>query len=74
MPGRSRVTRVARIPPSQGRLRAAIHACANVVEEVGEPDGASSMTFRIEPAALARLRRDTRLTEFLAEPDGSRQR
>ena len=64
--GRSRVTRVARIPPSQGRLRAAIHACANVVEETGEPDGTCSMTFRIEPAALARLRRDTRLAEFLA--------
>ena len=26
--GRSRVTRVARIPPAQGRLRATIHACA----------------------------------------------
>ena len=66
--GRSRVTRVARIPPSQGRLRAAIHACANVVEEVGEPDGASLMTFRIEPAAFDRLRRDMRLAEFLAGP------
>ena len=66
--GRSRVTHVARIPPSQGRLRAAIHACAHVVEEVGEPDGASSMTFRIEPAAYARLRRDTRLAEFVAGP------
>ena len=66
--GRSRVTHVARIPPSQGRLRAAIHACAHVVEEVGEPDGASSMTFRIEPAAYARLRRDTRRAEFLAGP------
>ena len=63
--GRSRVTRVARIPPSQGRLRAALYACANVVEEVGEPDGACSMTFRIEPRALAQLRRDTRLAEFL---------
>ena len=72
--GRSRVTRIARIPPSQGRLRAAIHACADVVEEVGEPDGACRMTFRIEPDALARLRRDTRLAEFLAEPDsGSRK-
>ena len=67
--GRSRVTRVARIPPSQGGLRAAIHACAHVVEEVGEPDGASSMTFRIEPAVLARLRRKTRLAEFLDGPD-----
>ena len=72
--GRMRVTRVARIPPSQGRLRAAIHASANVVEEVGEPDGASLMTFRIEPAALARLRRDTRLAEFLAEPAPGRER
>ena len=72
--GRSRVTRVARIPPSQGRLRAAIHACANVVEEVGEPDGASLMTFRIEPAAFARLRRDTRLAEFLAGPDSGNER
>ena len=67
--GPSRVTRVARIPPSQGRLRAAIHAGAHVVEEVGEPDGASLMTFRIEPAAFERLRRDTRLAEFLAGPD-----
>ncbi len=65
--GRSRVTRVARIPPSQGRLRAAIHACAHVVEETGDPDGASWMTFRIEPAALARLHREMRLAEFLAE-------
>ena len=72
--GRSRVTRVARIPPSQGRLRAAIHACANVVEEAGEPDGASLMTFRIEPAAFARLRRDTRLAEFLAGPDPGNER
>ena len=72
--GRMRVTRVARIPPSQGRLRAAIHASANVVEEVGEPDGASLMTFRIEPAALARLRRDTRLAEFLAGPAPGRER
>ena len=68
--GRSRVTRVARIPPSQGRLRAALYACANVVEEVGEPDGASSMTFRIEPGALARLRRDTKLAEFLTAAPG----
>ena len=67
--GRSRVTRIARIPPAQGRLRAAIHACANVVEEVGEPDGASLMTFRIEPAAFDRLRRDLRLAEFLAGPE-----
>ena len=67
--GRSRVTRVARIPPSQGRLRAAIHACAHVVEEVGEADGASWMTFRIEPAALARLHREMRLAEFLAGAD-----
>ena len=65
----ARVTRIARIPPSQGRLRAAIHAGAHVLEEVGEPDGASSMTFRIEPAVLARLRRETRLAEFLAAPD-----
>ena len=73
--GPSRVIRVARIPPSQGRLRAAIHACAHVVEEVGEPDGASLMTFRIEPAAFDRLRRDMRLAEFLAGPDpgGDRQ-
>ena len=69
--GRSRVTRIARIPPSQGRLRAAIHACADVEEEVGEPDGACSMTFHIEPAALARLRRDTRLAEFLASAPGA---
>ena len=68
--GRSRVTRAARIPPSQGRLRAALYACANVVEEVGEPDGACSMTFRIEPGALARLRRDTKLTEFLTGTPG----
>ena len=67
--GRSRVTRVARIPPSQGRLRAEIHACAQVLKEVGEPDGASSMTFRIEPAVLARLHRATRLSEFLSAPD-----
>jgi len=67
--GRSRVTRVARVPPSQGRLRAAIHACAQVVEEVGASDGASWMTFRIEPAALARLHREMRLAEFLAETD-----
>ena len=64
--GRTRVTRVARIPPSQGRLRAAIHACANVVEEVGTPDGASWMTFRIEPAVLERLDREMRIEEFLA--------
>ena len=68
--GRSRLTRIARIPPSQGRLRAAIHEYANVVEEVGEPDGASSMTFRIEPSALARLSREMRLAEFLAGSDG----
>ena len=68
--GRARVTRVARIPPSQGRLRAAIHACAHVVEETGAPDGASWMTFRIEPAALARLHREMRLAEFLAEAAG----
>ena len=67
--GRLRVVRVARIPPSEGRLRAAIHACAQVVEEVGEPDGASSMTFRIEPAALARLDREMRLADFLAGAD-----
>ena len=72
--GPSRVIRVARIPPSQGRLRAAIHACAHVVEEVGEPDGASLMTFRIEPAAFDRLRRDTRLAEFLAGPDPGHER
>ena len=68
--GRSRVTRVARIPPSQGRLRAALYACANVVEEIGESDGACSMTFHIEPSVLARLRQDTRLTEFLAAAPG----
>ena len=67
--GRTRVVRVARIPPSHGRLRAAIHACAQVVEEVGEPDGASWMTFRIEPADLARLDRELRLAEFLAGAD-----
>ena len=67
--GRSRVTRVARIPPSAGRLRAAIHACAHVEEEVGAPDGASWMTFRIEPADLARLEREMRLAEFLADAD-----
>ena len=67
--GRSRVTRVARIPPTQGRLRAAIHACAHVLEEVGEPDGASSMTFRIEPVVLARMCCDTRLGEFLGGAD-----
>ena len=67
--GRSRVVRVARIPPSEGRLRAAIHACAQVVEDVGEPDGASRMTFRIEPADLARLDRELRLAEFLAATD-----
>ena len=67
--GRTRVVRVARIPPSQGRLRAAIHACAQVVEEVGEPDGASWMTFRIEPADLARLDRELRLAEFLTATD-----
>ena len=69
--GCSRVTRVARIPPSQGRLRAAIHACAHVVEEVGEPDGASCMTFRIEPAVLARLHREMRLADFLAGADSA---
>ena len=67
--GRPRVTRVARIPPSQGRLRAAIHACADVVEEVGAPDGASWMTFRIEPAVLKRLHREMQIAEFLAVPD-----
>ena len=67
--GRSRVTRVARIPPSQGRLRAAIHARANVVEEVGAPDGAYWMTFRIEPAVLERLHREMQLAEFLAVPE-----
>ena len=67
--GRSREIHVARIPPSQGRLRAAIYANANVMEEVSEPDGASSMTFRIEPAVLARLHRDTRLAEFLTGRD-----
>ena len=67
--GRPRVTRVARIPPSQGRLRAAIHACADVVEEVGAPDGASWMTFRIEPAVLQRLHREMQIAEFLAMPE-----
>ena len=67
--GRSRVTRVARIPPSQGRLRAAIHARANVVEEVGAPDGAYWMTFRIEPAVLELLHREMQLAEFLAAPE-----
>ena len=64
--GRSRLTHVACIPPSQGRLRAAIHACAHVVEETVAPDGASWMTFRIEPSDLARLARETRLADFLA--------
>ena len=72
--GGSRVTRVARIPPAHGRLRAAIHACAHVLEEVGEPDGASSMTFRIEPVVLARLHRDTRLGEFLSGSDADPDR
>ena len=67
--GRPRVIRVARIPPSQGRLRAAIHACADVVEEVGAPDGASWMTFRIEPAVLQRLHREMQIAEFLAMPE-----
>ena len=70
--GRSRVTRVARIPPSQGRLRAAIHACAHVLEETGAPDGASWMTFRIEPSAQARLEREMRLAEFIAGADSGR--
>ena len=69
--GRPRVTRAARIPPSQGRLRAALYASASVVEEVGEPDGACSMTFRIEPRVLARLRRETRLAEFLTDAPGA---
>ena len=69
--GRTRVTRAARIPPSQGRLRAALYASASVVEEVGEPDGACSMTFRIEPGVLARLRRETRLAEFLTDAPGA---
>ena len=72
--GRSRLTCVARIPPAQGRLRAAIHACANVVEEVGAPDGASWMTFRIEPAALARLDREMQLADFLTAPDSGNGR
>ena len=67
--GSSRVTRAARIPPSAGRLRAAIHACAHVEEEVGAPDGACWMTFRIEPADLARLEREMGLAELLAEAD-----
>ena len=72
--GRARMTRAARIPPSQGRLRAALYASASVVEDVSEPDGACTMTFRIEPGALARLRRETRLAEFLTDapgPDGA---
>ena len=69
--GRSRVTRIARIPPSQGRLRAALYAGAIVVEEVGEPDGSCSMSFRIEPEVLARLRRETRLAEFLIGAPGA---
>lgn len=72
--GRARLSRVARIPPAQGRLRAAIHACANVVEEVGASDGASWMTFRIEPAALARLDREMRLADFLVVPDSANVR
>ena len=68
--GRARLTRAARIPPSQGRLRAALYAGASVVEEVGEPDGACSMTFRIEPGMLARLCRETRLAEFLTDAPG----
>ena len=66
--GRSRVTCVARIPPAEGRLRAAIHSWANVVEEVGAPDGASWMTFRIEPAVLARLDREMQLSRFMTGP------
>ena len=72
--GRSRVTCVARIPPAEGRLRAAIHSCANVVGEVGAPDGASWMTFRIEPAALARLDREMQLSKFMTEPDSGNDR
>ena len=67
--GRSCETHTARIPPSQGRLRAAIYANADVTEEVSEPDGASSMTFRIEPAVFARLHRDMRLAEFVVATD-----
>ena len=59
------VTRIARIPPSQGRLRAAIYEHAEVVREVSEQDGTSAMTFTIDRAVLARLRRDTRLAEYL---------
>ena len=72
--GRSRVTCMARIPPAEGRLRAAIHACTNVVEEVGAPDGAIWMTFRIDPATLARLNLEMRLEDFLAAPDRGNRR
>ena len=72
--GCSRVTCVARIPPAEGRLRAAIHSCANVVEEIGAPDGASWMTFRIEPATLARLDREMQLAEFLTAADSGNVR
>ena len=62
---------VARIPPSQGRLRAAVYERSKVVNEVCEPDGTNAMTFTIEPAALARLNRDTRLAEYLDRADRS---
>ncbi len=69
--GRARMMQVARVPPSQGRLRAALYAHARVVEEVEEADGACLMTFRIEPEVLARLRRETRLAECLTDAPGA---
>ena len=67
---RGQVTCVARIPPSQGRLRAAIHERARVVDEVSEPDGTISMTFAIDSDVLARLNRDTPLAEYLDSAKG----
>ena len=63
------VTRVARIPPSQGRLRATLYEHAKVMKEVSEADGTSAMTFTIDSAVLARLRRDTLLAEYLDGAD-----
>ena len=67
---RGQVTCVARIPPSQGRLRAAIHERARVVDEVSGPDGTISMTFAIDSDVLARLNRDTPLAEYLDSAKG----
>ena len=67
---RGQVTRVARIPPSQGRLRAVIHERARVVDEVSEPDGTICMTFIVDSGALDRLNRDTPLAEYLDSAKG----